>query len=92
MFLFATAEVTKLRHVLQEMLCQASQDRAAEPREETSLLRRSVSVRCRAEAIIKYAPSTLLACVFYSREVYCPPSPSAPLTEGLLIGHSVTNS
>jgi hypothetical protein len=56
---------------------QAHLDTLAE--EESSPLQRSVSVRCRAEAIITHAPSTLYACETHatSCKVYCPPSPSA---------------
>ena len=53
------------------------------PGEQGAPPQRPVSVCCRAEVIIVYMPSTLLACethVARRREVYCPPSPSALLT------------
>jgi hypothetical protein len=56
----------------------------AGPREETSLLQRSVSVPSGAEVIIAQAPRTFYACETHAslprRESYCPPLLSALLT------------
>ena len=49
-------------------------------------------VRCRAEVIIAYAPCAIYACETHAvnrREVYCPPSPSALLTQIKLYVHRI---